>query len=199
MLKCQPYNASVAVSAKSASVKYRLVKYPGSAQFNIVDNTPVAKLFASTAVDTSADTATITAHGFNTGLAGQLTTSGGLPAGLATSTTYYLIVVNANTVKFASSAANALAGTAIDLTTQGTGNDTFTPTALSVVVKLQVSDDDVDANYTDLSGATATVTTSGTSFIAVAAIGAAFIRGVITVTTGYPSVQMIVTGKEASL
>ena len=51
----------------------------------------------------------------------ELTTSGTLPAPLATGTTYYIIMSNALTVKLATSAANALAGTAIDITTTGSG------------------------------------------------------------------------------
>lgn len=125
-----------------------------SAMVLTTNTSPVAKLFASTAVSTAADTATITAHPYVTGVVGQLTTTGGLPAGLSTSTNYFIIVVDANTVKFAASLANALAGTAIDLTTQGSGNDTFTPTVASgCTCKLQLSNDNV--NWVDLASATA--------------------------------------------
>lgn len=114
---------------------------------------PAAKTFAASAVNTTAETATITAHPYVTGVLGQLTTTGGLPAGLATSTNYYIIAVDADTVKFATSLANALAGTAIDLTTQGTGNHTFTTTAASgCTCKLQLSNDNV--NFVDLASAT---------------------------------------------
>lgn len=47
-----------------------------------------------------------------------------LPAGLAASTTYYLIYQSATTFKVASSLANAYAGTAIDITDTGTGTHT---------------------------------------------------------------------------
>jgi hypothetical protein len=47
-----------------------------------------------------------------------------LPAGLSTSTTYYLIYQSATTFKVASSLANAYAGTAIDITDTGTGTHT---------------------------------------------------------------------------
>lgn len=49
-----------------------------------------------------------------------------LPAGLSTSTTYYLIYQSATTFKVASSLANAYAGTAIDITDTGTGTHTMT-------------------------------------------------------------------------
>lgn len=100
--------------------------------------TPSNQTFPSTAVDVTANTITKAAHGFLTGLAVTLTTTGGLPAGLATSTTYYVIKIDADTFKLASNLANALAGTAIDITTQGTGNDTAVVTALAdASVKLQ--------------------------------------------------------------
>lgn len=56
----------------------------------------------------------------------QLTTSGTLPAGLATATNYYVIKVSDLTCKFATSYANAVAGTAIDITDAGTGTHTIT-------------------------------------------------------------------------
>lgn len=51
----------------------------------------------------------------------QLTTSGGLPAGLSAATDYYVIKVSDTTCKLATSYANAVAGTNIDITTAGTG------------------------------------------------------------------------------
>lgn len=53
-----------------------------------------------------------------------------VPQGLTSGTGYFAIVVDANTVQLATSNANALAGTAIDLLTNGGGNHvlTFTPT-----------------------------------------------------------------------
>lgn len=55
-----------------------------------------------------------------------LTNSGGaLPGGLATGTNYWFISAGANTGKFASSPENAYAGTAIDITSAGTGTHTI--------------------------------------------------------------------------
>jgi len=107
---------------------------------NITTDTNAAGTFAASSL--AANAVTITAHGYKTGVVGQLTTAGALPTGLATSTNYYIIVVDANTVKFASSLANALAGTAITIS-GGTGNSTFTPTAASVTVQGQWSIDGV--------------------------------------------------------
>lgn len=72
------------------------------------------------------DLCTAAAHGLQTGDAVQVTNSGGgLPAGLVISVTYYVIKVSADTFKLATTPANATAGTAIDLTTAGTGTQTI--------------------------------------------------------------------------
>ena len=62
-----------------------------------------------------------------------------LPAGLSTSTTYYLIYQSTTTFKVATSLANALAGTAVDITDTGTGTHTVT-----VSTKFQPLPYDVD-------------------------------------------------------
>lgn len=55
----------------------------------------------------------------------RLTTTTTLPAGLATATDYYVIKVTDLTCKLATSYANAVAGTAIDVTDAGTGTHTI--------------------------------------------------------------------------
>ena len=99
---------------------------------------------ASAAAFTAAVTniCTITAHGFYTGLKVAATTTTTLPAPL-TATNYYVIRIDANTFYLATSAANAIAGTAIDITDTGTGTHTLTPAALAgASYKLQASMDD---------------------------------------------------------
>jgi len=61
-----------------------------------------------------------------TGTRVRLTTTTTLPAGLATATDYYVIRVSDGTFKLATSYANAIAGTAIDITSAGTGTHTIT-------------------------------------------------------------------------
>lgn len=61
-----------------------------------------------------------------TGTRVRLTTTTTLPAGLALATDYYVIRLSDSTFKLASSYANALAGTAIDITDAGTGVHTIT-------------------------------------------------------------------------
>ena len=55
----------------------------------------------------------------------QLTTTTTLPAGLSLATDYYVIKVTDTTIKFATSYANAVAGTAVDITDAGTGTHTI--------------------------------------------------------------------------
>ena len=80
---------------------------------------------AYSTVDTSAETVTISSHKFQVGDTVQVSTTGGLPSGLSASTTYYIIDASSNTIKFATTLANAKAGTAINLASQGTGNHTI--------------------------------------------------------------------------
>lgn len=60
-----------------------------------------------------------------TGTRVQLTTTTTLPAGLALATNYYVIKVSDSTFKLATSYANAVAGTAINITDAGTGTHTM--------------------------------------------------------------------------
>lgn len=61
-----------------------------------------------------------------TGTRMRLTTTTTLPAGLSLATDYYYIRVSDSTGKFATSYANAIAGTAINITDAGTGTHTAT-------------------------------------------------------------------------
>jgi len=86
---------------------------------------PAVRTIATAKVSTAANTITITGHGMLTGT--KLTYqdgSGTALAGLADNTAYFVVVVDANTIKVASSLSNAQAGTTIALT--GTGNNAQT-------------------------------------------------------------------------
>lgn len=74
---------------------------------------------------------TATAHKLVTGTPVQVSTSSALPAGLAATTTYWAIVVDALNFKLATSRANAIAGTQIDITTAGTGTQTAATVAVA--------------------------------------------------------------------
>ncbi len=77
----------------------------------------------------AANTITIAAHGFKTGRIIKMTIdSGTVPAGLTAATAYYVIYVDDNNIKLATTLANAEAGTAITITDQGTADKILTLT-----------------------------------------------------------------------
>lgn len=80
---------------------------------------------AGTDVCTWTSTANIPSN-ILTGTRVRLTTTTTLPAGLATATDYYVIKVSDTTFKLATSYANAIAGTQINITDAGTGTHTVT-------------------------------------------------------------------------
>lgn len=76
-------------------------------------------------VTAATDLITYASHGYWTGMPFVMSGSSGL-AGLTLGTTYYAIYVSSSTFKVATSVANALSGTAVDLTTASATN-TLTP------------------------------------------------------------------------
>jgi hypothetical protein len=88
---------------------------------------PAAVTILTAAVDATANTITVTNHRMLTGAKLTYTANGTVLGGLTNATAYYAIVVDANTLKVASSLANAQAGTAIDFTgVLGNNSQTFT-------------------------------------------------------------------------
>lgn len=77
--------------------------------------------------DNTTETFTSVAHGMTSGDGPfRVSNSGGaLPAGLAVDTDYWVITVTADTFQLATSKANALAGTELLITTDGTGTQTL--------------------------------------------------------------------------
>lgn len=81
--------------------------------------------FINTDVNTTNNTITEAGHGFVTGEGPFFfTTSSALPGGITAGTKYWAIRVDADTFKIATSRSLAIAGTAVDITTQGTGTQT---------------------------------------------------------------------------
>ncbi len=73
-------------------------------------------------VNTTTNVVTVVAHGLETGYGPvQLSTAGTPPTGLPEETNFWIISTGTNTLKFATSKANAEAGTEIDITAAGTG------------------------------------------------------------------------------
>ena len=90
---------------------------------------PAAKTFdGASAVDPATDQITVTGHKMESGDEVTLASSNTIPTGLAAGT-YYVIVVDANTIKLATGAELAREGTAVDITADGSGNSTLTGVA----------------------------------------------------------------------
>lgn len=136
----------------AATVNFSMDNFDqGSVEMVATDVTPGVKTFTDTDVVVLANTVTIVAHGYLTGLKVVTTTSATEPGGL-TPGTYYIVKVDADTIKFADSLAHALSGTVIDITTTGGVGDTqtITPAVLGTcAVDLYASND--GTNYVTLS------------------------------------------------
>lgn len=162
-----PQTATVFSLTSSVTDTNQTVDLMGVEQVSLhsvyTDATPAAKSFVAANVIVLADTITITTHSFITGLKVALTGTN-LPAGLS-ATNYWVIVVDANTIKLATSLANAVAGTPVDITTQGTTADALlTPAVLSggsCVFACYASNDNV--NFVALTSMTVSITAAGTS------------------------------------
>ncbi len=121
--------------------------------------------FEPAAVSTGGDTVTIINTVFpSQGQAVVLTTTGTLPSGLSLATTYYIIRLSSTTIQFATSQANANAGTQIDITSQGSGVHTMTYTNLTFPVMGQVGGEESHAlATTELASHTHSGAVSGSS------------------------------------
>jgi microcystin-dependent protein len=112
----------------------------GSTTFNVPDRRgragvgagtgTLAEAVAAVDVNTTNNTFTVASNAAKwiTGMVVQVSTTGTLPAPLAAATDYYLVRDSATTIKLATTLANAIAGTVIDITSQGTGTHTLTHT-----------------------------------------------------------------------
>jgi hypothetical protein len=157
--------------------------YGCSVQAVYADATPVVQPFVAADVTIDPDnTITIVDHGFITGLKVALAGTN-LPTGLSAGT-YYVIVIDADTIQLASTLVNAEAGTEEVITAAGTTADaTLTPSSLAgVVVKLQMSNDGV--HYTDISGKTVTISAAGSVLWDLGAVTYRYLRVLETPSAG---------------
>ena len=160
---------------------------------SITNVAPAAGVFTAAVTDIITDVA----HGFVTGLKGQASTTTTLPAGLSLTTDYFVIKLTADTYSLATSLANALLGTAIDITDTGTGNHTFTPTALAgASVKLQGSMDnstfaDLPIKATGDATKSLAITTTVNALLSESDIAVNYIRVYYTLTAGQLSISQI--------
>lgn len=114
------YELTRAESLTAGKVYYRFV--PSLASYVIPDQVVT--------FDTTDNEVDWTAHGQYTGNGPiRFTTTGSLPAGLATGTDYWIIKRNANSFSLATSRANAFSNVEIDMTSAGSGTQTLVDTA----------------------------------------------------------------------
>lgn len=93
-----------------------IYEYPGLPTNNAAGQTFTAA---------TSDVCTAAGHGYSTGDRVRVSSATTLPAGLAANTTYYVIKIDADTFKLATTDANATAGTAVNITDTGTGAHTI--------------------------------------------------------------------------
>lgn len=114
--------------------------------FNPVEYEEISIPDASGAVDTSTNVITFANHGFYTGLKVRLTTLSALPSPLAVDTDYWVIKVDDNKFKIASTFANAVGGTEIDLTSTGASVMNVIPQIPGALINVLFSGIDFAAN-----------------------------------------------------
>ena len=107
------------IGARSSNT---LIAYSGSSTFANITSAVKDLTIPTSDVNVDDNTITFTNHGYFTGEIVKYENSGGTTlAGLTDGNIFYVIRVDDNTLKLATSFANAAAGTEVDLT--GTGND----------------------------------------------------------------------------
>jgi len=135
-------------------------------------------------VNVDDDELTIPSHGFTTGFKVRLTTTGTLPAGLATGTDYFVIKIDDDTIQLAASLDDALDGIPVDITDQGSDEavNTATGVALSgASVTFQKSND--GTNWINIQSAT-TITVDGSVAIEQANVSYRYFKAVKALTAG---------------
>ena len=115
---------------------------PGVAMVNyeLQDNTSGINALSAYTFTANAGTDVLTtssAHGYFTGLSVQLTTTGTLPGGLSTGTTYYVQQIGGDTgLKIYATLADFIASSEIDILDTGSGTHTITPTQMGYITSI---------------------------------------------------------------
>lgn len=152
---------------------------------------------SDSAINVTTDKITSALHGLTLGLAVRFDkVSGTTPTGLTDKTTYYAIPVDTNNFKLATSQANALAGTAVDITAiTGSGSFTLTPVPLTGTpsFKWQYSNDNVNFSDVAVSSVTMTSLAPASTIWDFGAVNYRFLRlNVVAPTKG--GISLVVTG-----
>lgn len=161
----------------------------------VVDvDTPGVETCPEADVDVAGSSFEVVGHGYTTGLKVGIASDGTLPAPL-TATDFFVIVVDADNFQLATSLANALAGTEVTLSDNGSAasTTTFTPASIAGAnVKLQKSND--GTNWTDVASAT-NITADAAIWLEAIDPSAKFIRIAYTLTAGRLSATNYIVGK----
>jgi hypothetical protein len=181
----------------SANSNWVDCRYLNSVSFQLITTLPTtAKNFADADVTVGTELIAITAHGFITGTLVALTNSGGaLPTGLS-ATNYYVIKISADSLKLAATKADALAGTAVDITAAaGGGTHTLTPssTIANASAQIQASNDQSNAVAV---GSSQNLTAAGSLLFEDADVSYRWVRLAITSTGGSFTSDLIAAGSE---
>ena len=132
---------------------------------------PVAVSFEDSDITDGTDTIADTGHGLVTGTVGQVTTTGSLPTGITALTNYYVIRVDANSFRLATSLALAIAGTAMPIGADGSGVHTFTPTTVAFDDDdITTGDDYINKAYGFTTGSKVQISTATTLPSPIAAV-----------------------------
>ncbi len=187
------YNAAHLTYGTVSSSHQHDIQSQYSVYMNVTNDSPTTNVFTTAGMTTVGDFVNMVAHGYQTGLLGLMTSSGGLPSDFPTANTYYIIARTVDTVQFATSLANAIAGTPVDITAKdGTGNHSFKPTALSGLgVHLEASID--GSNWFPM--ASSTLTSVGATLMSYTGVSYNYVRANCTMASG----QVTATVKIRSL
>lgn len=111
-------------AGKSTQIMSNITPSAVDKNLNTITITPIYHTFATTDVNTGTDVLTV-ATNIPTGTPISFSSSGSVPTGLVSGTVYYAINQSSTTLKVATTYANAIAGTAIDISATGSGTHTI--------------------------------------------------------------------------
>lgn len=186
---------NAAASTDTVTITAATAGAAGNAIDISTDALPADLLLSGSTLEDGEDLSYIdaTAHGFTTGLKAPLTGTN-LPTGLS-ATDYWIIAVDDDTLRLASSQANAFAGTFVIISAAGTTNDAaLTPDALDVDLTLAVSND--GEHWIELSSPTPkNVTAAGSTLWADLDVSMRYLRVMTEITAGAIDLDIKVNAK----
>lgn len=151
-----------------------------------------AETCAAENVGVAAENIYIATHGYVDNLVVQLTTTGTLPTGLSLSTDYWVIVVDANTIRLSASQD----GAAVNITADGSGTHTATPTALAGTHTLEWTNDSTNGPAITLTGSgvvpsSESVSSSGSMSYKIPDMAFGYLRSRYAETTGNGTLRVV--------